>query len=258
MIVAKWGGSLLTNKGRPGRPRFRAAAARRLAAEWAGALGGRPGVLVHGAGSFGHPQVLRLRVGKRRLAGEGLRKALLEVGANVDALQTGVVNALRDAGLPAVAVPARFLARRTGGRTRLRPAPVLELLDHGFHPVTGGDLVLDDRLGASVLSGDELVFFLAREVGARRAVFATDVDGVRIGGRLLIDLPPAATRRVLAHIERGADATGGMRGKLEAAHRLQRLGVETWLVNGRRPGRFAQAVRGRPGVGTRLPAPGRI
>ena len=52
------------------------------------------------------------------------------------------------------------------------------------------------------------------------------------------------------------DATGGMHGKLAAALRLQRLGIETWIVNGRRPGRFRRALGARPGwPGTRFPAP---
>jgi len=253
VILAKWGGSLLTNKAGRGPPRFQSRAARRLAREWARALADRPGLLVHGAGSFGHPQVQRWRVGQRRLRGEALRSAILEVGANVHALQTDVVNALRDAGLPAVAVPASFLARAQGGRVRLRPAPLLELVDHGFHPVTGGDLILDDAWGARVLGGDELLTLLARIVRPTRAVYATDVDGVRLDGRLLLELPPAAARSAARRIERGTDATGGMRGKLEAAIRLQRLGVDTWIVNGQRPGRLARAVAGKPGAGTRLP-----
>jgi isopentenyl phosphate kinase len=183
---------------------------------------------------------------------------VLEVCASVAALQTGVVNSLRDAGLPAVAVPASLLASGRGGRVRLRPWPVLELLDHGFHPVTGGDLVFDDRMGARVLSGDELLVLLARALQPRRAVYATDVDGVILDGRLALELPVPAVRRAVQRIPPGPDATGGMRGKLEAAGRLQRLGVDTWIVNGRRPGRFAAAVRGRPGVGTHLPAPRRI
>lgn len=252
--MAKWGGSLLTNKGQAGARTFRKRIARRLAQEWVDAIADAPGVIVHGAGSFGHPQALAHGIGRRRLAGDALRAAVIEVRGVVHDLQARVVDALRDVGAPAVAVPAATAAHLHGNRLDLHPGPFLELIDHGFLPVTGGDVVFDPRLGLRILSGDEIVRRLAGDLHARRAVFATDVDGLVLDGRRIVELPARAGGGVLSNVKPGADATGGMRGKLEAALALQKGGIDVVLVHGGRAGRFAAAVAGRDVEGTFLPA----
>ena len=45
-------------------------------------------------------------------------------------------------------------------------------------PLVHGDAVLDDAQGVAILSGDIWMVELARELGAKSAVFITDVDGV--------------------------------------------------------------------------------
>ncbi|MFQ5350226.1 MAG: uridylate kinase, partial [Thermoanaerobaculia bacterium] len=59
LTLIKLGGSLITDKRRPGRSRRQVIA--RLAGEIAAAAGRRPGGLIvgHGRGSFGHPAAAR-------------------------------------------------------------------------------------------------------------------------------------------------------------------------------------------------------
>ena len=52
------------------------------------------------------------------------------------------------------------------------------LLQRGLVPVVHGDAVLDDQQQVAILSGDVWMVELCRELGARSAVFVTDVDGV--------------------------------------------------------------------------------
>lgn len=255
MILVKWGGSLLTNKGTDGPPRFRRAAAARLARELRRGLAtARDGaLLVHGAGSFGHPQAIRHGIGRRPMLDGAARAVVADVQGRVRDLQGRVVEVLREAGAPALAVPACALAPSSAGGLRFDAGFLARIARAGFLPVTGGDVVRDARLGARILSGDEILFRAVRALRPRRAVWATDVDGVGLGGRLLIELPPRAVRRVVERLPPDRDATGGMRGKLEWAGRLQAAGVESWIVNGARAGRFEAAVAGRRPLGTRLP-----
>lgn len=256
MILAKWGGSLLSNKSGRAAPRFRGEVAARLSRELAAAMRttGEPAVLVHGAGSFGHPAALRHRVGIVALRGPKLTAVVGEIRGQVETLQQALIGALIAAGLPAVAAPAHLLARSQAGRAKFDPSLLESSLAAGFLVVTGGDVILDSRLGARVISGDELLYLIAKWRRPSRVVFASDVDALRVGSTNAVEVPPRALGRILETMEPGTDATGGMRGKLAWIQRLQKLGLEAWLVNGRRPGRFEAAAAGQAMVGTRFPA----
>ena len=77
-------------------------------------------------------------------------------------------------------------------------------------------------------------------------------------GALVPLVTRANLRRVLtaAGAAAGTDVTGGMRHRLETAAALARLGVESWILDGRAPGRLAQALAGAPVPATRLAVPG--
>ena len=47
-----------------------------------------------------------------------------------------------------------------------------------FTPVLYGDAVLDDKLGFTVLSGDQLVAYLAIKYKASKIVIGADTDGL--------------------------------------------------------------------------------
>ena len=52
------------------------------------------------------------------------------------------------------------------------------LLHRGLVPVVHGDAVLDSQQQVAILSGDVWMLELCKALGARAAVFVTDVDGV--------------------------------------------------------------------------------
>lgn len=248
MIVIKWGGSLLTNKGSSGPARFRTQAARRLARAVAAARIKGGAIIVHGAGSFGHPLALKHGIGRRRLRGRALQEALVAIRPPLDELQGRVVRAARQEGLPVVAMPA-FPVYRMG----LPAAPFDDALRHGLVPVTGGDVVLDRSLGLRILSGDEILYSLAHDLAPRRVIYATDAPGVVVGDHLMTELPRKAARAVQRRLSAGRDATGGMAGKLAWARKVQAVGVEVWIIDGRDAATVEGACRGRDVVGTRLP-----
>lgn len=256
MILIKLGGSLLTHKGAPGRPRFRALVCRRLLREVRRVAAREPVVLVHGAGSWGHPLALRYRVGRWSLPGARLREAVVRIQASVGELRRRVLAEAERVGLDAVDLPAGALAYSRRGDLFLDAVLVRAYAEAGLVPVTGGDVILDDRLGARVLSGDEILEALALQLAPRRVVFASDVDGIRIGGGLVARLTPAEAEVLLPRVGRGRDATSGMRGKLAHAARIAGRGVPVALVNGNAPNRLRAACRGAPTPGTFLvPSP---
>lgn len=245
MILVKLGGSLLTNKGGRGAPRFRAAVARRLAKELAGV---RPLVVAIGAGSWGHPLALRHRIGHVRLAGRRLQAAVTETQASVATLRAKVAAALRHAGLPVVEIPASSVAVTRRGATAFDAAMFRFYCDRGLVPLTGGDVILDDRMGARVISGDEILSILAKELRATRVVFASDVEGVLRGGKRVGRLTAWQARGF--QTKKTGDATGGMGGKLAEAAAIAGAGVPVLVTNGRVPGRLRDACRGKSAAAT--------
>jgi isopentenyl phosphate kinase len=219
----KLGGSLLTDKAR--EQAFRPGRAARLMRELAAA--GGPLVLVHGAGSFGHPQARRH---KAALAKPGSKQGLAV--AERAGLETSPIN-----------VDGRGLDAKA-----LREVKAALAVDRV--PVLHGTLVLDGK-GWRVLGGDELMAVLALALKPERAVWASDVAGV-------YDRDPRAGRATLlgeakaggATTGRGADVTGRMAGKLAWAAQVAAV-CPTWIVGGHVPGRLGKALGGTP-VGTRV------
>lgn len=247
-VLVKLGGALLTDKG--AEASLRRNVARRLVGELAKAK--LPTVLLHGAGSFGHPQALRHRIGQTRAKAAGVAEVLAAVGA----LHAEVVQLAADAGLSPLSIPLHALARREGDDLVEFPAAdVAQALDEGHTPVLSGTLVRDSRLGWSIVSADESMAMLAAELQPRLAVFATDVDGVHErdpkqhpDAPLLDQLRPNQVPRDAGG---AADATGRMAGKLEHAFAVAQH-APTVILNGLVRNRLLDALKGKTVLGTRL------
>jgi isopentenyl phosphate kinase len=249
--LVKLGGSVLTDK-----TRYRTArpdALRRLAEELARAPG--PLVLVHGAGSFGHVLAKEHRLAEGDDGDAARRTAFARVHDDVRALDALVRAALLDAHLAPLSHSTFDLARLCDGRlAHFDVEPVRATLGRAFLPVLRGDGVPDETRGFGILSGDVLMVELARTLRPARCVFVTDVDGIfdrdprETGARLLprVSLAEAPA----AGAAKGDDVTGGMRGKLERAAEVARLGMPVLVVNGLVPGRLAEALSGGSPVGT--------
>lgn len=101
----------------------------------------------------------------------------------------------------------------------------------------------NDRLGAEV----------AVLVQASHYLILTSSDGLHAEGRRqsVVTDPHAAHAHVTG--KKGPHSTGGMGSKLDAVEFTVRAGIETWILDGRRPGRIAAALNGED-TGTRFPA----
>ena len=115
-------------------------------------------VLLHGAGSFGHftAKEYDLVSGGK---GETWREGMTKTRHSVKKLNALVVNALAEAGLPAVGVSpfpsVTTDGRKLNGLKSLRVVP--DVVEQGLLPVLHGDVVLDSSLGCTILSGDTIM-----------------------------------------------------------------------------------------------------
>jgi len=262
LVVIKLGGSILTRKKEVERLRPKILA--RLARE-VSSVPEIPRILLHGAGSFGHPGAVRFGLARPPAPGEttGARaRGGAIVAAEVRRLHLAVLRELVRAGSSPASVPMATHARNREGRlVALDARPFSDALDRGLLPVSFGDVVPDEAWGASILSADTIAIELARSLHPSRVIFVSDVPG-------LLDGPPIGRRRVVNPVteealERlrpaagAADVTGGIRGKVAAVLAIARAGADAGIISGLKDDELPRAIRGetvygswaRPGSG---------
>jgi isopentenyl phosphate kinase len=247
-VIVKLGGSVITRKHEIERARPKVLA--RLAGEVARASD-RPIVLLHGAGSFGHPGAVRFGLARAPDAdhpADGRARGAAIVAAEVRRLHLLVLRALVRAGAAPASVPIATHARnREGSLVTFDPAPFAEALARGRLPVSYGDVVPDDRWGESILSADTIAGALVRPLGAERVVFVSDVPGVLERGPrgrpTTVREVTEATLDGLRPAPGARDVTGGIRGKVEAMLAIARAGADAGLISGLTDGALSRALR---------------
>jgi isopentenyl phosphate kinase len=243
--ILKIGGSVLTDKNRPACARTEEI--ERVTREAAASSSGL--VIVHGAGSFGHIPAKKYGL-PEKFDPEGLR----ETHTSVVRLNELVVSALSRAGADPVPVHPLSCVLLRGGRIEtVCTEPISEMVKRGLVPVLHGDVAMDALRGSGIVSGDQLVSYLARALCADVVAVGTDVDGVIFNGIVL----PRVTRADLPMITEslgestGVDVTGGMKGKLLELLDLADAGIVSAIFNARIEGRLERALKGES-VGTRV------
>jgi isopentenyl phosphate kinase len=219
--ILKLGGSVMTDK------RGDCAVNREQIAAVASAIAGaRTGgiVVIHGAGSCGHPEAKRYHLDKGAKAGE--TEGISVTHRAVSSLNDEVVLALREKGVAAIGVHPLHVGIADKGRLVGFETRHLEtMLALGMVPVIHGDVVMDLSNGACIVSGDQLVQYLAVNLKIHRVGLATDVPGVLDGGSVV----PRITRATVPELHIGSsshtDVTGGMRGKIDELLGLADAGI---------------------------------
>jgi isopentenyl phosphate kinase len=209
-VVVKLGGSVVTEKDEP--ETLDETAIERAAQAVAAA--DAEVVVVHGGGSFGHHYATRH--GVSRAEGTTDATAVREIHGAMQRLNDAMVDALADAGVPAVPVhPLSAGARDGDGELTLPTDQVETMLDEGFVPVLHGDVIAHAGAGATIVSGDELVVALATGLDADRVGLCSAVPGVLDADDAVIDRIDAFedVAAVLGGSE-AADVTGGMAAKV--------------------------------------------
>jgi isopentenyl phosphate kinase len=262
VVLLKLGGSLITDKNRPHTPRLDVI--RRLAAEIMSAREQDAGLRIllgHGSGSFGH--VPARRYGTR----QGVRTeqewlGFVEVWREAVQLDRVVVDALGEAGLPAISLPpSASTFARNGQVESWNLAPVRRALEANLLPVVFGDVVFDSQRGGTILSTEDLFSHLADQLQPQRILLAGIEAGVWADfpscTRLVEEITPANWDDLSATVggSTATDVTGGMASKarqsLELAKRIPNL--EVFIFSGETPGAVEQALTGKH-LGTRIRA----
>lgn len=240
-IVVKLGGSVITDKSKPFS--YRSDVVSALAEEIASS--DEKVVVVHGGGSFGH--TVARQYGLNSFSGAPSAAGVPQTRDAMYELDRMVCKTMMEYKLsPYPFAPFDLLTRSKAISSTIW---LRGLLKANLTPVTFGDVSLSPE-GFKVISGDTIVYEIARMLNPERCVFALDADGVYDGSSRVIfpELTPSKIRKM--KVATGDDATGGMRTKLEVAARLANLGAKVCFVSGYRRNEFSKAVRGLDFYGT--------
>ena len=240
MIILKIGGSILTNKDAVSEVDTKSL--KRIASEIKSSLDNsfKELIIVHGAGSFGHPPAKKYKIGERFDESEYPQKRIgfCETQNAVKKLNMYICEAFIDEGLPVVAIPASSFMRATNKRiTEGNLDSFKRYLDKGFIPVIYGDVVLDEELEICVISGDQLIQYLAKNLNPDMVVLGTDVDGVynknpkTHDDAIFFDKFSSLDDLDTLEGTTNVDVTGGMVGKIKELLYLADLGIESKIIN---------------------------
>ena len=241
MIILKIGGSILTNKDST-ESEIDAVSLKRIASEIKASLdvSDKELIIVHGAGSFGHPPAKEYKIGEVFEKSEYPQKRIgfCKTQNAVKKLNMLICEAFIEEGLPVVAIPASSFMSATNKRiTQGNLDYFKRYLEKGFIPVIYGDVVLDEQLEICVISGDQLIQYLAMNLNPELVVLGTDVDGVYNKNPKThedaIFFDKFSSLEDLDTLEgtTNVDVTGGMVGKIKELLYLADLGIESKIIN---------------------------
>lgn len=250
MQVLKFGGSVLTNKA--GFMEADAgniqSLAKMLGKAWKGGL--RSLILIHGAGSFGHPLVEKYGL-HGKISTPAQEEGAEKTHSACVSLCIMLVDALKENGIPAIPLHPYDLGGLKNGRiSSFDRARVESTAKGGSLPVLHGDMMRDSELGYSVCSGDQLVSFFGKD--AERIIFGTNVDGVLDDkGKLIESINSGNFEETSKHFKKPeyADVTGGMEGKIREILDIEK---PAYVVNALFPERVEALLGGREAPCTRI------
>ncbi len=192
-------------------------------------------ILIHGAGSFGHPQAMKYRLNEEFNA-EG---AYL-THVSVKKLNSMVLESLNDAGVHSLPVhPLNSCLLENGKIVYFQLDQIKLMLNRGIMPVLHGDVVMDTVKGVAVLSGDRIIPYLAPLLKASRIGAGSNVDGVLDEkGDVIKKITPRSFLSMKKNIKGSSstDVTGGMLGKVSELLELANRGISSRVFNASRKG----------------------
>jgi len=253
MFIVKLGGSVITDKTK--ERTFKPKVMDQLASEIK--KSDKQMIIVHGAGSFGHI------LAKKYKLNEGYKnydqvKGFSLTHEMVQNLNSLVLKSLQKNDIPAVSISPHSIVKLDDHKLEKIDLKVFEeYLEKQFIPVTFGDVVLDKKLGFSICSGDLLVMALSEYFKPEKVIFAMDEDGLYTSNpkidkkaKLIKKSSLKELEKLSTSLDKHADVTGGMGGKLDTIKNISKLGIDTVLLNGNKPNRLYEVLVGKETTST--------
>jgi len=237
MILIKLGGSIITNKQKPLTPNL--PAINKIASQLKKIE--EPIIVVHGGGSFGHywsvKYDMHTKPAKYNKKGVSLVKnSMVELDKII--LDSFLKNGLNPYCLP----PTDFIYGNKADQKKVRE--IANIAKAGLVPISYGDVMWHGKNKFYILSGDKIMGMLSKILKPKLVIFVLNVDGVFSDmktKKLLREIKGEKTE--ITEVE--MDVTGGMSRKIKEAISILKSGTKVFFVNGNKPDRIVNAVKGK-------------
>lgn len=271
MIILKLGGSIITEKDAR-MPTINDKNLSRISKEIKSALNhfdhtnnsNNGLIIVHGAGSFGHPFASEYQIGKPFKIEEDFENKKIGFSLTqswVKKLNTVICDSLREEGIPVVSIqPSSFVITKNKRIEFANLDIIKKYLKNGFIPVIYGDVVLDneENIKMAVVSGDQIINYLAKHLRPERVILGTDVDGVfnknpkKYSDAKIINEVTSLDDLESIDSTTNIDVTGGMVGKIKELINLAEIGIESEIINAENESFIKKALCGEIVLGTTI------
>lgn len=218
-------------------------------------------IIVHGGGSFGHPTAAQYGL-KDGYKEPTQKLGFAETHHIMTVLNGLVMDALIMHEVPSVSIGPSCCIITENGRIKTFDDTVIRpMMEMGFTPVMYGDVVLDDKMGFTVLSGDQLIAYLAVKYKAEKIVIGVDTDGLyNADPKANPDAKPykrlnlEELKKIQANIDKaeGTDVTGGMAGKIAELIPAIEAGVHVTITGATKAQSIMRALVGKDVLGTEI------
>jgi len=181
-------------------------------------------IIVHGGGSFGHPTAAKYGIKDGYKEDPTQKLGFAETHHVMTVLNGLVMDALIWHEVPAISIAPSSCIITENCKIKYFDDTILKAMQKMvFTPVMYGDGVLDEKLGFTILSGDQLVAYLAIKYKASKIVLGVDTDGLfdsdpktNPNAKPYKHLTLAELKQIQPKLGKaaGTDVTGGMAGKI--------------------------------------------
>ncbi|MHA2392073.1 MAG: isopentenyl phosphate kinase [Promethearchaeota archaeon] len=205
-------------------------------------------IVIHGGGSFGHPLARKYNISK------GLNNSipnqilgLTETHQAMNNFNSYLINLLLEQNYPALSLQPSSIFIKDSQKIITKSIDIIETtLDLKILPILYGDIILDKERTFSIISGDEIIYELCKnldEYRVSKVIFATETDGIYLKDkknkeqniRLAKELSSSELNSLnLANLGKKIDVTGGIQGKIESIKKICKFNIPVQIINGLR------------------------
>ncbi len=190
-------------------------------------------IIVHGAGSYGHPIV------KRTGIDEGISRpdqvfSFAQTQLLQNKLNSEVCEILQYYKLPVIPIqPSASAIMENKRLISINDDLIKSLVELSLIPVLFGVPAFDKAQKCSILSGDQITVYLAKSMKPQKIIFTTNVDGIITKNQDIIE---KISRNNFDSIKENFykakydDVTGSMAGKI--GELLTLTGIKSYIING--------------------------
>ncbi len=250
-ILLKLGGSVITYKHET-PPKINIETVKRVSRELLDVS--NPMIFVLGGGAHGHQAAHSFGYGNPSTSPKKLLSGIPKIRHNMSELSFRIESLFNEEGISSVVISPFSIALLEEHRiVSFSLDTIIRTLESGHNVITHGDVCFDTQLGASILSGDTIMTYLAKELEIDKILIGTDVDGVldsnptiNPNAKVIPVIDQHNKDNILTSLgpSSATDVTGGMEKKVRDLLSLSGLGIQTIIFNLNTPGRLQKILKG--------------